>query len=147
MACSIKRIKRLWWAPPALLILVGAAFLLWVSAAETPMPEALAARQPDARVHVETAPWLVFRQVDKDRSLRLRASYFCDWTSEQATRITWRSEVKAMKNDRDRDTAPKASSGSRSVVSVGLGLALGALTGIVVGLVAGVAAAMILGIL
>ena len=55
--------------------------------------------------------------------------------------------MKAMTNDRDKDTAPKGSGGSRSVVSVGLGLALGALTGIVVGLVAGVGAAMILGIL
>jgi hypothetical protein len=67
----MKKIKRLWWVPPALLILVGATFLLWASAAATPMPEALAARQPDARVHVETAPWLVFRPVDKEPTVGL----------------------------------------------------------------------------
>jgi pimeloyl-ACP methyl ester carboxylesterase len=48
----IKRIKRLWWVPPALLILVGAFFVLWASSAAKPMPEALAAnfarRNPEA---------------------------------------------------------------------------------------------------
>jgi dienelactone hydrolase len=46
---------------PAMLILAGAAFVLWASAAATPMPEALAALESDEQVHVETDPWLIFR--------------------------------------------------------------------------------------
>ena len=57
----MKRIRRLWWVLPALLILAGVAFLLWASAAATPMPEALAALESDGQVNVETDPWLVFR--------------------------------------------------------------------------------------
>ena len=54
-----------------------------------------------------------------------------------------------MEASRDRGdvTAPKGPGCLRSVVGVGLGLALGMLTGIVVGLVAGVGIAMILGVL
>jgi predicted esterase len=67
----MKRIKRLWWVLPALLILLGVAFFLWASAAAAPMPEALAALASDARVHVETDPWLVFRPDDQDPSVGL----------------------------------------------------------------------------
>jgi pimeloyl-ACP methyl ester carboxylesterase len=35
------------------------------------MPEALAALESDARVHVETAPWLVFRPANQDPSVGL----------------------------------------------------------------------------
>ncbi len=49
--------------------------------------------------------------------------------------------------DVENGTAPKSAGCLRSVVGVGLGLALGALVGIFVGLVAGVGIAMILGVL
>jgi hypothetical protein len=62
----MKRIKRLWWVLPAVLIVAGVGFLLWASGAATPMPEALAALESDARVRVETDPWLVFRPLDQD---------------------------------------------------------------------------------
>ena len=62
----MKRIKRLWWALPVLLILAGLVFTLWASAASEPMPEALAALESDERVLVETAPWLVFWPVDQE---------------------------------------------------------------------------------
>ena len=55
--------------------------------------------------------------------------------------------MKAMTNDREKETAPKGAGCSRSVVGMGLGLALGALAGIIVGLVAGVGIALILGVL
>jgi hypothetical protein len=47
------RIKRLWWVLLALMILVGTVFLLWASAAATPMLETLAAQEPDARVQTK----------------------------------------------------------------------------------------------
>jgi hypothetical protein len=53
----------------------------------------------------------------------------------------------AMVQDGDNDTAPGSSGGFQSVLSVGCGLALGALAGIVVGLVAGVGLAMIIRLL
>jgi hypothetical protein len=61
----MSRIKKLWWVPPALLILSGVAFFLWASAAAAPMPEALAAQESDALIHIETDPWLVFRPIDR----------------------------------------------------------------------------------
>ena len=67
----MRRTKRLWWVPPALLILVGAVFALWASAAAKPMPEALAAQEPDALIHIETVPWLVFWPVDRDPTVGL----------------------------------------------------------------------------
>jgi len=36
-----------------------------------PMPEALAALQPDARVQVETEPWLIFRPADEEPAVGL----------------------------------------------------------------------------
>ena len=51
---------------PTLPILAGVGFLLWASGAATPTPEALAALESDARVGVETDPWLVFRPIDQD---------------------------------------------------------------------------------
>ena len=55
--------------------------------------------------------------------------------------------METMTNDRETDTAPKSAGSSRSVVGVGLGLALGALAGVVLGLVVGVGIAVLLGIL
>jgi hypothetical protein len=52
-----------------------------------------------------------------------------------------------MTNDREKETVPKGAGCSRSLLGIGLGLALGGLAGIVVGLVVGMGAAMILGIL
>ena len=49
--------------------------------------------------------------------------------------------------DVEDGTAPKRAGCLRSVVGIGLGLALGALAGIVVGLVAGLGIALILGVL
>jgi dienelactone hydrolase len=62
----MKRTKRLWWALPILLLLLGLAFILWASATSQPMPEALAALESDEEVLVETEPWLVFRPLDQD---------------------------------------------------------------------------------
>jgi hypothetical protein len=49
--------------------------------------------------------------------------------------------------DGENGTAPRRAGCLKSVVGVGLGLALGALAGIIVGLVAGVGIAMIVGVL
>lgn len=62
----MEKIKRLWWVLPALFILVGVVFVVWASAAAEPMPEALAAQEPDAQVQTETTTWLVFRPVEGD---------------------------------------------------------------------------------
>jgi pimeloyl-ACP methyl ester carboxylesterase len=62
----MRRIKRLWWVPPALLILVGTAFVIWASVAAKPMPEALAAQEPDAQVQTGQTPWLVFGPAESD---------------------------------------------------------------------------------
>jgi hypothetical protein len=50
-------------------------------------------------------------------------------------------------NSGEGNTVPKSTGCLKSVVGVGLGLALGGLAGVGVGLVAGVAIAMILGVL
>ena len=55
--------------------------------------------------------------------------------------------MEAMMKDGENATVPKSAGCLRSVVGVGLGLALGALAGIFVGLVAGVGISMILGVL
>jgi hypothetical protein len=55
--------------------------------------------------------------------------------------------MEAVVKDVEDGTAPESAGCIKSVVGVGLGLALGALAGIVVGLVAGVGIAMILGVL
>ena len=55
--------------------------------------------------------------------------------------------METMTKDRKTDAAPKRAGSSRSVVGVGLGLALGALAGVVLGLVVGVGIAVLLGIL
>jgi hypothetical protein len=55
--------------------------------------------------------------------------------------------MEAIMKDGENGAAPRGAGGFKSVVGVGLGLALGALAGIVVGLVAGVGIAMILGVL
>jgi hypothetical protein len=49
----------------------GGCFVPWASAAATPIPEALAARQPGARAHIKTAPWRLFRPVDKEPTVGL----------------------------------------------------------------------------
>ena len=55
--------------------------------------------------------------------------------------------MEAGMKDRDSRAASRNTGCLKSVVGVGLGLALGGLAGIVVGLVAGVGIAMILGVL
>ena len=55
--------------------------------------------------------------------------------------------MEARMEDRESGTASRNTGCLKSVVAVGLGLALGGLAGIVVGLVAGVGIAMILGVL
>ncbi len=45
------------------LVLALGGFVVWASGASQPMPEALAALQPDAQVKVETGQWIVFRPV------------------------------------------------------------------------------------
>lgn len=46
-----------------ILFIVGAGFVFWANDSLQPMPEALAALQSDARVEVQTQPWLVFKPV------------------------------------------------------------------------------------
>jgi dienelactone hydrolase len=57
--------RRTWrtvaWAVLAVVVLASAGFVLWASAASQPMPEALAALQPDDKVQVETGANLVFK--------------------------------------------------------------------------------------
>ena len=67
----MKRIRRFWWVLPTLLVLASVAFVMSASAAATPAPQALAALEPDARVHVATDPWLIFRPADQDPSVGL----------------------------------------------------------------------------
>jgi hypothetical protein len=55
--------------------------------------------------------------------------------------------MEAMVKDGENGTVPESAGWFKSVLSVGCGLALGALAGIVVGLVAGVGLAMILRVL
>ena len=57
--------RRRWLLLLLLLIpvLTLAGFTAWASITPAPMPEALAALQTDAQVHVELEPWLVFRPV------------------------------------------------------------------------------------
>jgi pimeloyl-ACP methyl ester carboxylesterase len=58
---------RRWWQVPLLVIALAVLiFVLWASIIPAPMPEALAALQPDARVSIETNPWLVFRPADRE---------------------------------------------------------------------------------
>ena len=66
MSVLLNRLKKLWWLLPAVLVVAVVAFVLWAGAAAEPMPEALAALEPDARVVVATDPWLVFRPVEQD---------------------------------------------------------------------------------
>jgi len=56
----MKILKRLWWVIPLFVLVAVAAFVVWAYTPAAPMPEALAALQPDAQVSVETDPWLVF---------------------------------------------------------------------------------------
>jgi dienelactone hydrolase len=67
----MRRLQRWWWLLLLLPILGLAAFLIWAGAGPEPMPEALAALEPDGRVQVETEPWLVFRPADQDPSTGL----------------------------------------------------------------------------
>jgi pimeloyl-ACP methyl ester carboxylesterase len=62
----MRRLKRWWWLLLLLPILVVAAFVIWAVTGPAPMPEALAALQPDAQVHVEAEPWLVFEPISQD---------------------------------------------------------------------------------
>ncbi|MEJ2211061.1 MAG: alpha/beta hydrolase, partial [Anaerolineae bacterium] len=62
----LNRLKKLWWLLPAVLVVAVVAFVLWAGAAAEPMPQALAALEPDAQVAVETDPWLVFRPLERE---------------------------------------------------------------------------------
>ena len=55
--------------------------------------------------------------------------------------------METMVQDGENGTVPKSAGGFKSVLSVGCGLALGALAGVVVGLAAGVGLAMIMRLL
>jgi pimeloyl-ACP methyl ester carboxylesterase len=57
----MRTLRRWWWLLPLVLILLIGSFVIWASTPATPMPEALAALQPDDEVQVEIEPWLVFR--------------------------------------------------------------------------------------
>jgi hypothetical protein len=60
-------LKRWWWLLLFLvLVLPAGIFIVWGSTPAAPMPEALAALESDARVQVDTAPWLVFRPVGQE---------------------------------------------------------------------------------
>jgi pimeloyl-ACP methyl ester carboxylesterase len=65
-------LRRRWWQ----VVLLGIAlavlvFVGWASIIPSPMPEAIAALQPDAGVSVETAPWLVFQPVGRQPDVGL----------------------------------------------------------------------------
>jgi hypothetical protein len=57
--------KKVIIAVLVLLVIAGAAFVIWGSNPSKPMPEALAALQSDPSVQVESAPWTVFRPLGK----------------------------------------------------------------------------------
>jgi len=63
----IQRLRRRWWQLlPLVLAVAVLAFVGWASIIPSPMPEAIAALQPDARVSVQTTPWLVFRPAGRE---------------------------------------------------------------------------------
>lgn len=62
----MRRCKRWWWLLLLLPIVAVAGFLVWASTGPAPMPEALAALQPDGQVEVETEPWLIFSPADQE---------------------------------------------------------------------------------
>lgn len=59
-------VKRWWWILPLVLFLAVGGLLIWGSTPAAPMPEALAALEPDSRVSVETDPWLIFRPAGQE---------------------------------------------------------------------------------
>ena len=59
-------LRRHWWRALLVLALAVLIFVLWASIVPAPMPEAIAALQPDARVSIETSPWLVFQPADRE---------------------------------------------------------------------------------
>jgi len=63
--------KRWWWVVllmVALPLFGMGVFVVWAEMTPSPMPEALAALESDAEVHVTTHPWFVFRPTSKDPS-------------------------------------------------------------------------------
>lgn len=57
----VRFLRRRWWLLLlAVAALALAAFALWVGNPLQPLPEALAALEPDAAVSVDTSPWLAF---------------------------------------------------------------------------------------
>lgn len=67
---TLRRGRR--WQIPLLLITMAALiFVVWASVIPAPMPEAIAALQPDARVSIQTEPWLVFRPADQEPAMGL----------------------------------------------------------------------------
>jgi len=63
--------RRWWWLLPLVLALLIGSFVIWASTPATPMPEALAALQPDGKVQVGTEPWLVFRPLPDNATVGL----------------------------------------------------------------------------
>ncbi len=57
----MRKLKRWWWLVLLVPAVAVAGFVLWATSGPAPMPEALAALQPDGQVRVETEPWLVFQ--------------------------------------------------------------------------------------
>ena len=57
----MKWIRRILIALLAVLIVGGGVFVAWASATPTPMPEAIAAMQPDQQVQVDASRWLTFK--------------------------------------------------------------------------------------
>lgn len=62
----MSRLRKWWWLLLLLPILGAAAFVIWAGTGPAPMPQALAALQPDDRVWVETEPWLIFQPAAED---------------------------------------------------------------------------------
>lgn len=59
-------IRRFWWAPLVIVVLAAGGFVAWASYVPAPMPEAIAALQPDAQVNVESGQWIVFTPAVRD---------------------------------------------------------------------------------
>jgi len=54
-------IKRFWWLPILVLVVVSSGFSIWALTPLGPMPEALSALKSNAQVHVESDGCLIFR--------------------------------------------------------------------------------------
>jgi hypothetical protein len=59
-----KFLKKTWWVIPLVLLIVFSGFVIWAETPPAPMPEAIAALEPDQKVQVTTDPWLVFKPLE-----------------------------------------------------------------------------------